>query len=702
MCRVLVVLSVPCSILNSMNQPARSDASRANHRQRVGVSVRLLGLLVASWGAIIALVGGLWFSTEFNTVPAYTMSQSAQVVSSAMQQSLESASSPEIGDGVVSAGIEQSGTGWSVSVDGNAVDQVGVHNLRIEVGQLNLLEQMIPIRIYADNVTAVTPIIRNETTLEEFRLRQAQAMSNGQWVQEWAVDDIPAGTYRVQLEIESDTGPTYMAYDGNVYRLPSQTEREAALAAGRDSVEALYESLEDIRQAANDRPAGTANDRAALLIPGADSAQGSILVYLESVEPADLQLQTASGAWRTVGSFTRQAEGQQLRWDTTQYQDGWYAVRAIASNGEAALSASQSIRIANNGARDLPLRDTRTVDEKVNDSSGLSGARVAASEVVTESDVAPTADISRDTYEVAAELLAARWPSYQKDVNQFSDQLATALRAAERQAISRAKQRFRALEEDLISRLDGRPQSVIEATRQILRNRLNERILRVEQAERYTSLLVAQSNALTASSSALTDPVLTDPEVSFYALSTSSDVQSDSQYLEPKTAGVTRADLLQVEAIGTTSVSSGARTTGVLRGTALPNTTIRLFIYSNPVVVTLETNADGTWEYQFDTELEDGEHEVYVALTDGVGQVVARSNPFRFAKTAQAFSPIDRVGAGAISQSNQTGVSLLNWPLVYLIVSLSVVVIGFLIMVVGATIRSREANQVVIKTKILR
>jgi hypothetical protein len=100
--------------------------------------------------------------------------------------------------------------------------------------------------------------------------------------------------------------------------------------------------------------------------------------------------------------------------------------------------------------------------------------------------------------------------------------------------------------------------------------------------------------------------------------------------------------------------------------------------------------------------MEDGEHEVYVALTDGWGQVVAKSNPFGFVKTAQAFSPVDRVVVGQVSQTNQTGVSMMNWPLIYLIVSLSVVVIGFLLMVLGMTVRGREDKRVVIKTKIIK
>lgn len=667
-------------------------------RMSVGVAVRLLGLLVAVWGTVLAAVGVYGFSISVTPESSARTNQLAQVTTSEeLRQPLSQESSPEIASDVVTAQIDQSGSGWSISVDAAATNQVQEHNPRITVGQLDLLQQIVPLRIRAENVRQVTPVIRNEQTLEETRLSPAQELSDGAWVHEWSVADVPAGRYRVQIDIEPEQGERYMAYDGSVYQLPSHSEREAALAAGRESVEALYDSLEEIRTAMNDRPAPEA--RPTLFIPQSDQARGTVTVYLEATTPATLQRQTSPDSWETVGAFAPTGEGQEMALDTTVYADGWHALRAVESATQSVLTSVQPIRISNTPAATLVTTDNRTVDERVHSDSGLSSARVEASQVLVENDVASTRDISGDDYTEATSLLLTIWPEYRQDVNQFSDGLATALRAEEEQSIKRAVQRFRDLEADIVSSLDGRRQVVIDAVQQIVRNRLNERILRVEQAERYVTLLVSQAN--NATTTVPVDSVLSDPAVSFYAFGTTTKQTPAPEHQEPRTAGVTRADLLQVQSIATTTAAGSSTATGVLRGTALPNSTVRLFIYSNPVVVTLNTNADGTWEYQFDTELEDGEHEVYVALTDGVGQVVARSNPFRFAKTAQAFSPVDRIAAGSVSQSNQAGVSLMNWPLIYLIVSLSVVVIGFLLMVVGATVRSRENNNVVIKTKIL-
>jgi hypothetical protein len=54
--------------------------------------------------------------------------------------------------------------------------------------------------------------------------------------------------------------------------------------------------------------------------------------------------------------------------------------------------------------------------------------------------------------------------------------------------------------------------------------------------------------------------------------------------------------------------------------------------------VTVKTDKDGNWSYVLDKELEDGEHEVYAAVTDNTGKVTYKSKPFAFVKTARAIT----------------------------------------------------------------
>jgi hypothetical protein len=77
-------------------------------------------------------------------------------------------------------------------------------------------------------------------------------------------------------------------------------------------------------------------------------------------------------------------------------------------------------------------------------------------------------------------------------------------------------------------------------------------------------------------------------------------------------------------------------------GRALPNSFVTLYIFSTPVVVTVKADVSGAWTYTLDTELEDGEHELYVATVDAGGRILAKSPSVPFVKRAEAaeFTPL--------------------------------------------------------------
>ena len=93
-----------------------------------------------------------------------------------------------------------------------------------------------------------------------------------------------------------------------------------------------------------------------------------------------------------------------------------------------------------------------------------------------------------------------------------------------------------------------------------------------------------------------------------------------------------------------------------LRGKGLPNSFVTIYIYSNdPIIVTMKTNANGDWEYVLDKNLEDGNHEAYVAVTDNTGKITAKSEPLFFVKTAQAIEmTAPEETAGKVIPQNQS------------------------------------------------
>jgi hypothetical protein len=81
----------------------------------------------------------------------------------------------------------------------------------------------------------------------------------------------------------------------------------------------------------------------------------------------------------------------------------------------------------------------------------------------------------------------------------------------------------------------------------------------------------------------------------------------------------------------------------VLSGKCEPNSIATLYIYSDvPIVTTVATDEYGNWQYEFKESLEDGEHEVFVAINDDTGKVISKSNPLSFiVQEAKAVSATD-------------------------------------------------------------
>lgn len=111
--------------------------------------------------------------------------------------------------------------------------------------------------------------------------------------------------------------------------------------------------------------------------------------------------------------------------------------------------------------------------------------------------------------------------------------------------------------------------------------------------------------------------------------------KSDRMIFEsPKEAGEIKKDVYKVEKIELVDLESGKGLK--LEGKALPNTYVTIYIYSDPVILTVKTDKNGNWSYVLDKGVEDGDHQVYVAVTDNTGKITAKSEPVAFVKTAQA------------------------------------------------------------------
>ncbi|MFZ2187405.1 MAG: Ig-like domain-containing protein [Candidatus Moraniibacteriota bacterium] len=111
-------------------------------------------------------------------------------------------------------------------------------------------------------------------------------------------------------------------------------------------------------------------------------------------------------------------------------------------------------------------------------------------------------------------------------------------------------------------------------------------------------------------------------------------------------------------------------------GKALPNIFVTLYIFSDPIIVTVKTDAEGNWTYDLDKELPDGDHEVYVAVTDNVGKITSQSRALPFVKTADAIvmQPLTAATAGEI----QKNTSPLERSRTEIMVSAAIIIASFI------------------------
>jgi hypothetical protein len=164
--------------------------------------------------------------------------------------------------------------------------------------------------------------------------------------------------------------------------------------------------------------------------------------------------------------------------------------------------------------------------------------------------------------------------------------------------------------------------------------------------------------------------------------------------------GLSRADVLEIKEVTPLvreeTPEMKSTVAAEIRGKALPNSLVTLYIFSTPTVVTVKTDADGTFVYTFDKELEDGQHDVYVTVTDTAGDILAQSNPFSFIKVAQAFTPVNAAGDEVISpepiaESTGGGYSLA--------IGVGILAFGFILLVLGISLRKGDVDEIIITEK---
>jgi len=172
-------------------------------------------------------------------------------------------------------------------------------------------------------------------------------------------------------------------------------------------------------------------------------------------------------------------------------------------------------------------------------------------------------------------------------------------------------------------------------------------------------------------------------------------------YESPKeTIGVTIKDKLVVESVrpdvllATASTAEQVQT--VVSGVALPHSFVTLYVFSTPTIVTVRTDETGAFEYTFTRELEDGEHQVFAALTDNTGEIVAQSEAFTFIKEARAFTLVEAEQPDAPSAITTYGQPAAADNSYQIVIGMAILAFGILLLLLGIGLRSNKPETVVV------
>ena len=164
-------------------------------------------------------------------------------------------------------------------------------------------------------------------------------------------------------------------------------------------------------------------------------------------------------------------------------------------------------------------------------------------------------------------------------------------------------------------------------------------------------------------------------------------------YQDPRKVLPREAEIYKVERVEISTLPTGE--IGIkFEGKGRPISFITLYIYSPLLVLTTKTDGNGHWEYILDKPLEEGEHEVFVAVTNNSGEITARSEGFKFIKTLTAVAAI---GLPAEKEKVISPSEAFQKTAILLLIAIVILAIGIALIIIGILVRRGEKE---IKSKI--
>lgn len=163
-------------------------------------------------------------------------------------------------------------------------------------------------------------------------------------------------------------------------------------------------------------------------------------------------------------------------------------------------------------------------------------------------------------------------------------------------------------------------------------------------------------------------------------------------YNSPRTASYTDGDLIGVNNVNPLLVyetgQEEPKIQSEISGYALPNSFVTIYVFSEPSVFITKTGDDGTFSFTFNKEIEDGPHQVYLALTDNRGDIIVRSDVYNFTKNSAVYTKFDpKLTASALDSVTEAAPTNMSGNIV---MALGVVSLGLILLLLAQTLRQEK------------
>lgn len=557
--------------------------------------------------------------------------------------------------------------------------------------------------IKTGNATKVTLYSEQTSTTEQKPLGTAYRYSDTEWRFLWSLGAVPEGQYRITAQVLRPDNTTVQT---NSILLTKLSATETSIATTTPAMNTTVVASTTLTTTLPD-PAATASVFPTAPVHGI----AQFKIQVAGADAVKLYAQNSNGLVQTpLGIASKKDTTIWITsFDTTTIPDGEYTLVAAISNSYGTYE-------------NRPLRFT--VKNRIDPvpTPAQSNAIIELTDIAQTTQVTPpkllVPPATTSPRSVATATVTTITDGVDRAIASELDKLAVALRSGDALKVAGIKANIESLTKQVIYRLTGNTEQ--KELNDHIAKHVSELIARTESNVITIDRIISDRTGDKASKDSDTDGIPDFDEVTIYKTNPFvSDTDNDGffdgaeimsgydpldvkteayvAYESPKVAGIEQKDLLAVTSITTAApVITDATTTtetvpaAIISGKAPANSYVTLYIFSTPIVVTIKTDSDGGWNYHFDKELENGVHEVYVGVTDNAGKIVAKSAPFSFIKTAEAYSGQKEISDAVATPAPATPHNLLSSTMLYILFGFSIVVIGLVLMLIGTQLDSRR------------